>query len=107
MTEEVETHAVTTDEVAAYRARARLVLRSLIVLAVATAVLYGLVAYVAFANQRALCTFRDDLITRIASSQKFLKDHPKGAFGFTPQQIRDGITNQRRTIDALDGLRCL
>lgn len=102
-----ETVEVTVTEVAAYRARARLVLRSLIVLAVATAVLYGIVGYVAFTNQRALCTFRDDLVTRVATSEKFLKDHPKGAFGFTPQQIKDGIANQRRTIDALQGLTCL
>lgn len=54
----------------------------------------------------ALCTFKNDLIGRKAQSQKFLDDHPAGAFGFTRAQIKQGIDNYTRTVKSLDSLDC-
>lgn len=55
---------------------------------------------------KALCTFKNDLISRKVQSQEFLKDHPHGAFGFSPAQIQQGIDNYKRTIDALRSVSC-
>lgn len=54
----------------------------------------------------ALCSLRKDLEVRIDSSEKFLRDHPRGIPGITPALIKDGINNQKRTINALRVLNC-
>lgn len=98
--------------------------RSLRSLAIATVVLYlvlsGLTAYVYIdaSNKRdaldkvakstniALCALKNDLQTRVISSQEFLLDHPKGIPGISAATLRQSITNQKATIKALSGLRC-
>lgn len=54
----------------------------------------------------ALCALRGDLEKRVANSTAFLKEHPRGIPGIPAKTIRAGIENQRRTIEALDGIRC-
>jgi hypothetical protein len=72
-------------------------------------VLTVVVGYIFITTQRthdALCTLRADLQTRVSQSELFLADHPQGAFGFTPTQIRQQIQNQQNTIDSLEPLHC-
>jgi len=69
----------------------------------------GTIGYVAHESARtkhALCVLRGDLETRINSSTKFLQEHPEGIPGIRPKLIRDGIQNQRRTVNALRSLNC-
>jgi hypothetical protein len=54
----------------------------------------------------ALCTFRKDLEVRVAASRKFLASHPDGFAGVPVRTIREGISNQERTIGALSGIDC-
>jgi hypothetical protein len=54
----------------------------------------------------ALCALRTDLELRAASSRRFLADHPDGIPGIPAKVIRDGISNQERTITALRGIDC-
>ena len=82
-------------------------------LVAATVVLYvalaglGLWVYSeADSNGDALCALRADLEKRVESSQQFLIDHPDGIAGIPARTIREGIENQRRTIDALGDLSC-
>lgn len=82
-------------------------------LVISTLLLYGggaIFVVVTYNNSRtvneALCNFTDDLERRVISSQDFLDDHPKGAFGFTPAEIQVQITNQQRTINSLSSLDC-
>jgi hypothetical protein len=76
---------------------------------VVAAMLIGVVGYVYVHQSRttdALCTFKRDLVQRRQQSQNFLKAHPKGAFGFSPAQIQQGIDNYGRTVDSLSPLHC-
>lgn len=57
-------------------------------------------------TQQALCAFVADLERRVETGRTFLAEHPEGAFGFTPQEIRQSVDNQQRTITALAGLKC-
>jgi hypothetical protein len=54
----------------------------------------------------ALCVFRADLERHADSAKAFLRDNPRGIPGITPAVIRNGITNQEKTIAALAGLDC-
>lgn len=54
----------------------------------------------------ALCALRGDLERRVASSEKFLSEHPDGIPGIPAKTIRDGIANQQRTILVLNDLSC-
>jgi len=87
--------------------------RALRWLAAATVVLYvilfaaGIKVYID--NQHTtdtLCTFRSDLETRVVGSILFLREHPEGLAGVPTKTIVDQITNQQRTITALQGLNC-
>ena len=87
--------------------------KSLRKLVLATVVLYLVIAAIGlkiYLNGRdttdALCTLRTDLQVRVNSSTNFLIEHPKGIPGITPKMIRDGIDNQQRSINALQGLHC-
>jgi hypothetical protein len=82
-------------------------------LLVATVVLYLAlfgVAYVVYrngdTNRAALCALRWDLEKRVAGTQQLLIDHPEGLAGIPAQTLKDGITNQQRTIEALRGVHC-
>jgi hypothetical protein len=71
----------------------------------------GSAIYVVLTNhdtRDALCTFRTDLEVRVASSRKFLDEHPEGLpkAGISAQQLSQSIRNQDRTVDALRGLDC-
>lgn len=57
-------------------------------------------------THKAVCEFRGDLHRRITASEDFLKTHPQGAFGITAKVIEAQITQQRKTINALEALRC-
>lgn len=61
-----------------------------------------------FASQTraSLCTLRADLVTRIAASTRFLRQHPDGIAGIPAAAIRQSRDGQRRTVEALSGLRC-
>jgi hypothetical protein len=61
---------------------------------------------IASQNQVALCAFRADVTSRVASSEQFLEDHPNGIPGISPAMIRANLTAQRATIDALSVLNC-
>lgn len=54
----------------------------------------------------ALCALRRDLEKRVDSSRQFLREHPHGIPGISAKTIRDGLSNQQRTIRALRGLSC-
>jgi hypothetical protein len=85
-------------------------LRWLIGLTVTLAVALGGVAYYTWqsanASTQALCTLRMDLERRVASSQAFLVEHPRGIPGISVKVIQDGIKNQQRTIKALQDISC-
>lgn len=48
-----------------------------------------------------VCRLRDDLKTRVASSEEFLQSHPDGIPGFSAKAIQTSIDGQRRTIRSL------
>lgn len=59
-------------------------------------------------SSQALCAFRSDLASRVANSQKFLVNNPKGipTLGLTPTLLQANIDGQLRTIHALSTLPC-
>jgi hypothetical protein len=54
----------------------------------------------------ALCALRVDLERRVQASQDFLREHPEGIPGIPTATIKQGIDNQKKTIDALGFLEC-
>lgn len=54
----------------------------------------------------AICTLRADLDRRVAASDRFLKEHPKGIPGVPLRSILESLRNQRQTLAALSGLTC-
>jgi len=57
-------------------------------------------------NTQALCAFRNDLRERINSAEKFLRQHPQGAFGISADTIEMGVQDELSTIQALAVVRC-
>jgi hypothetical protein len=55
---------------------------------------------------RALCTFRNDVASRVQVSEQFLKDHPHGLDGITPALIKNSLKGQRATLASLKTLDC-
>lgn len=55
---------------------------------------------------RSLCALRHDLEERVAGSDNFLRDHPRGFAGIPAATIRASADGQRRTIRALSNLKC-
>jgi hypothetical protein len=55
---------------------------------------------------KALCTFRNDLSTRVHTTEKFLIDHPQGLDGLIPALLRSSLKNQRGTLNSLKHLDC-
>lgn len=88
----------------------RIIVGGIVTWAVACSILVAWVAYRqgrdAAETHNALCTLRHDLVLRVHSSREFLADHPRGIPGISPIQIRVGIDNQQRTVDALAPLSC-
>jgi hypothetical protein len=98
--------------------------RSLRTIAISTVVLYCCLAVAGIAgwqirvndlkhvnaiatqNQTALCALRTDLERRVETSKQFLLDNPNGIPGISGATIRQSITNQESTIDALSNLNC-
>lgn len=54
----------------------------------------------------ALCVFVSDLERRLAQGRAFLKDHPQGIPGIPAAAIQQGLVNQQKTLDSLEGLSC-
>jgi hypothetical protein len=54
----------------------------------------------------ALCTYRNDLVTRVIAGNKFIAEHPEGLAGLTVKQLASSVNQQQRTILALKGLNC-
>ncbi len=52
---------------------------------------------------RAICALNDDLERRIALTQQFLADHPNGTPGIPADVLRNSVSNQRQSLDALAG----
>lgn len=90
----------------------RLIRYSIVLYVVVGLLCIGMVAVIvktvgdAHQTRDALCTLRSDLEVRVASSRKFLDDHPNGIPGVPVETIREGIRNQDRTIHALDSINC-
>jgi hypothetical protein len=61
---------------------------------------------IATTNQTALCALRTDVERRIISSEQFLEDHPNGIPGISAATIRQSLTAQRETVDALSAVEC-
>lgn len=57
-------------------------------------------------TQHALCTFRDDLTSRVAEGEAYLKAHPKGFAGIPAATIQATLANQKRSVDSLSSLNC-
>jgi len=86
-------------------------------LVIATVVLYAALAgvvTVGFLNARsqradltaALCRIRTDQEQRIAASERFIEENPRGIDGLTPALIRQGIREAQEAVDALATLDC-
>jgi hypothetical protein len=88
----------------------RRTLRALVIATVLLYVVLGVGMYFTFSSSRtthdALCTLRGDLQNRVAQSQRFLIEHPKGFAGIPSATIAQGLVNQQHTIDALSSLSC-
>jgi hypothetical protein len=55
----------------------------------------------------ALCTYRQDLVTRRDGAKRLLKQHPHGLPGLaTAQDLKASILAQKHAIDALSTLTC-
>jgi hypothetical protein len=61
---------------------------------------------IATTNQTALCALRTDVERRIISSEQFLENHPNGIPGISAAVIRQSLTAQRETVDALSAVEC-
>jgi hypothetical protein len=48
-----------------------------------------------------VCRLKDDLQTRVANSEAFLRAHPSGIPGISAKQIKVSIDGQKRTIRSL------
>lgn len=57
-------------------------------------------------NTHSLCAIRAEAQNRVSEGNKFLLQHPDGAFGFTAQDIRSSIDDSLSTVQALDNLNC-
>lgn len=57
-------------------------------------------------NTTALCALRRDLEERVASSTRFIQEHPKGIPGIPIKTIIQGMEGQKRTIKALSAIKC-
>ena len=93
--------------------------KTLRILALSTALLYLFVIGVlifawmeAAKTHAALCTFRSDLSTRLASTEKLLNDHPKAdpvlVYGLRIPRatLVANAGNQRKGVDSLRNLDC-
>jgi len=54
----------------------------------------------------ALCTLRGDLERRVSTSREFLAANPNGIPGIPATTLKQSISNQQATVDALAALRC-
>ena len=98
--------------------------RGLKILVWLTVILYlalaglGIVGYLDGAQRRAdiekladsthaaLCVFVDDLERRVEGTEQFLEENPAGISGLSAIAIRESISSQRLTLEALKGLNC-
>lgn len=83
----------------------------LVVATIAGFVVYAVIAQTHAQHQTddinaALCTFTQDLQTRVDDSKQFLVDHPDGIQGISAASIQQSIDNQERTLDSLSKLDC-
>lgn len=53
-----------------------------------------------------LCGIRHEAVARVAEGQSFLKSHPTGAFGLSPEQIQQSTDNAIGTVTALKDVNC-
>lgn len=54
----------------------------------------------------ALCALRLDLQSRVDQAETFLKSHPNGFAGLSPEAIQQQVDGQKRTIATLSTLQC-
>ena len=62
--------------------------------------------HTASSTHSALCALKTDLVVRVQAGEDFLAEHPDGIPGLPASLIRNGISNQKKTIEALRGLEC-
>lgn len=93
----------------------RVTLSFIAVVMVATAVLILLVWQISTTSDLtrdgqeahdAICALRADVDRRRQASLQFLSENPRGIPGIPASVIRNGITNQEATLEALGGLEC-
>jgi hypothetical protein len=58
------------------------------------------------AGTAAVCAFRADLVRRVKSSEKLIRDNPGliKRLGLTEAQVRSSINNQKQTVKAVSGV---
>lgn len=54
----------------------------------------------------ALCTFRNDLASRVKQTEDYLVSHPKGFAGIPKATLVQSLHSQQRTVAALASLKC-
>lgn len=64
------------------------------------------VALFTYRTQHALCTFRDDLQSRVDGTHRFLRENPQGIPGVPNKLIRTQVAGQEATLRSLRGLWC-
>ena len=87
--------------------------KTLRLLVIATVLLYlavfgtGYYVYtIAQSNTKGLCALRTDAESRVDQSKQFLKEHPQGIPGISAEQLKRSTDNSKRTIAALESVRC-
>ena len=56
--------------------------------------------------ETAVCSLRADLRSRVNSTARFLRSHPRGILGVPAATIRASLKSQRATLRSLRALRC-
>lgn len=71
-------------------------------------VLFALIYVVPHVSQAsdALCTFRADLQSRVTQTQDYLRLHPEGFPGVSPETMQTSLAGQVRTVASLSSLSC-
>jgi hypothetical protein len=92
---------------------AKILRRHLMILTILTLALYIIISLLTVGtiiqgnkNTRALCAIRDNAAQRVAQSQEFLDDNPKGIPGISVGDIRRSISQAKTTVRSLSDINC-
>lgn len=105
-----EEYAVPSPAVEAMRLQLQRFFRKVVIMfALVGATVAGTVWYVYHTsenNRNALCAYRADLDSRIASGKQFLADNPNGIPGISPKTLQSSIDNEERAAKAFAIVSC-